>query len=66
MARFPDGANAEDLGLLHPGDDEFLQELLGSETPSLVRLPVDTPLPHPPLDAMHTTADATHSNYVVR
>ncbi len=35
MARFADAAHAEDLGLLQPGDDEFLQELLGSETPSL-------------------------------
>ena len=35
MAQFADGSNAEDLSLLHPGDDEFLQELLGSEVPSL-------------------------------
>ena len=54
MARFPDGASAEDLGLLHPGDDEFLQELLGSEPPSLdgvatlVSPPREPPPPSPP------------------
>ena len=34
MAQFADGVNP-DLGLLQPGDDEFLQELLGSEVPTL-------------------------------
>ena len=34
MAHFADGVNP-DLSLLQPCDDEFLQELLGSEDPSL-------------------------------
>ena len=70
MARFADGAHAEDLGLLHPGDDEFLQELLGNETPALDGVatlvsrsrepPSPSPLPRCPPSSAPATPCCSH------